>query len=447
MIYNFSVNKINEDGREIRLLNLFIPTFFESVFVLLLSTVNTIMISGYSQDGVTAINVANQVHNLAVELITMLITGMSVLISIELGKDNKKGAFDISGTAILWCIIGAVSTSVVIFVFSNNFVSAMNLEGELLNLSAGYLRVKMLFLPILIIMRCLTRILISYGYASLSFVIGIVSNVFNCTFIWTFLYSGINFKINPVARVAIANGIAQIISLLIAVYFIKIKGCCANFSFNFSLLKKILKLGVPSGMCTFSFSLSQTITTSFIVSFGALIVNAKIYVSNIVSYTSNLSYSIAKANALLVGRYKGRQDFKSMGILVKQNLFLALICNLCLSIAVYFLREPLIGLFTTDKRIVEFASNILLIDIVVEVARAVNHIMDNSLNANGDVKVTFAVSTVSNWVFSVGLSYVLGVLLNLGIFGCWIAFMLDEIAKSIVYLLRWRSGKFKKAIV
>jgi Na+-driven multidrug efflux pump len=47
----------------------------------------------------------------------------------------------------------------------------------------------------------------------------------------------------------------------------------------------------------------------------------------------------------------------------------------------------------------------------------------------------------------VGLSYVLGVLLNLGIFGCWIAFMLDEIAKSIVYLLRWRSGKFKKAIV
>ena len=73
--------------------------------------------------------------------------------------------------------------------------------------------------------------------------------------------------------------------------------------------------------------------------------------------------------------------------------------------------------------------------------------MDNSLNANGDVKVTFAVSTVSNWVFSVGLSYVLGVLLNLGIFGCWIAFMLDEIAKSIVYLLRWRSGKFKKAIV
>ena len=100
MIYNFSVNKINEDGRQIKLLNLFIPTFFESVFVLLLSTVNTIMISGYSQDGVTAINVANQVHNLAVELITMLITGMSVLISIELGKDNKKGAFDISAEII-----------------------------------------------------------------------------------------------------------------------------------------------------------------------------------------------------------------------------------------------------------------------------------------------------------------------------------------------------------
>ena len=36
---------------------------------------------------------------------------------------DEKGAFDISGTAILWCIIGAVSTSVVIFVFSNNFVS------------------------------------------------------------------------------------------------------------------------------------------------------------------------------------------------------------------------------------------------------------------------------------------------------------------------------------
>lgn len=200
-------------------------------------------------------------------------------------------------------------------------------------------------------------------------------------------------------------------------------------------------------MCTFSFSLSQTITTSFIVSFGILIVNAKIYVSNIVSYTSNLSYSIAQANALLVGRHKGKQDFKSMRILVKQNLFLASFCNLCLSVTVYFLRKPLIGLFTTNERIVEVASSILLIDIVVEVARAINHIMDNSLNANGDVKVTFAVSIVSNWVFSVGLSYVLGVLLNLGIVGCWIAFMFDEIAKSVVYLLRWKSGKFKKTVV
>ena len=45
---------------------------------------------------------------------------------------------------------------------------------------------------------------------------------------------------------------------------------------------------------------------------------------------------------------------------------------------------------------------------------------------------------------SVLFSYLLGVRLNLGLTGCWIAFAMDEAFRGINYFLRWRSRKWMK---
>ena len=47
------------------------------------------------------------------------------------------------------------------------------------------------------------------------------------------------------------------------------------------------------------------------------------------------------------------------------------------------------------------------------------------------------------WTFGVGLAYILGVKLNLGLVGVWISFAIDEWFRAILVLIRWKTGKWK----
>ena len=86
----------------------------------------------------------------------------------------------------------------------------------------------------------------------------------------------------------------------------------------------------------------------------------------------------------------------------------------------------------------------MIIDIPVELARGVNHLSENSLNPNGDVKTTLVVSVIAAWVFSVLLGYILCIKCGFGLVGLWIGFLGNEAFKAIVYLVRWHSDKWKE---
>lgn len=81
------------------------------------------------------------------------------------------------------------------------------------------------------------------------------------------------------------------------------------------------------------------------------------------------------------------------------------------------------------------------------IKREVNHILEPSLVAVGDVKFVTMLSTVSCLAISIGLGWLLGVMLGMGIIGFWIAFAADELFRACGYLLRWRTGQWKGIII
>ena len=89
----------------------------------------------------------------------------------------------------------------------------------------------------------------------------------------------------------------------------------------------------------------------------------------------------------------------------------------------------------------------MAIDFFVELPRAVNHVSENSFNANGDVKTPLVTSIASGWGCNVLFSWLLAVVLGWGLPSIWVASILDEAFKATVYLLRWKSGKWQSARV
>ena len=99
--------------------------------------------------------------------------------------------------------------------------------------------------------------------------------------------------------------------------------------------------------------------------------------------------------------------------------------------------------YNASESVLALIMPVMAIDVIVELGRGMNHIGQNGLNATGDVNFTTGVSIVAAFVV-VGIAYVLGIWLNMGIIGMWLAFAIDELTRGTIYLIRWNKGGWRK---
>ena len=66
-----------------------------------------------------------------------------------------------------------------------------------------------------------------------------------------------------------------------------------------------------------------------------------------------------------------------------------------------------------------------------------------TFRASGDAKMCMVISVVSMWIFRIIFSYILGKYMGMGVFGVWVAMIIDWVVRSICFIARYFSGKWK----
>ena len=205
---------------------------------------------------------------------------------------------------------------------------------------------------------------------------------------------------------------------------------------------EIIKVGIPGGVSSLSYSLSQVVSTGILAGLGIIALSTKIYISSIVFYVYVVGYSLGISLAILIGWMIGAGQYERAYKLNQQVLKLSVSLNIVMSIVLFFNYRFFVGLFTGNEQIIAMARGILFIDIFVEIGRAFNHVEENSLRGAGDVNFPMIVSILSCWFLSILFSYILGIGFGMGLYGCWIAFMLDELFRGLMFFYRFRSRKW-----
>ena len=67
-----------------------------------------------------------------------------------------------------------------------------------------------------------------------------------------------------------------------------------------------------------------------------------------------------------------------------------------------------------------------------------------ALRAAGDARFTMTASMISMWTCRVGLSYVLGTVFGMGVFGVWVAMVADWIVRDLLFTVRFLRGRWQK---
>ncbi len=439
---------VGEGKNKLSVFSLALPIFFESIGVHLIGLVQSAM-SAHYEGGffVTVTAIPSTILSLFLNVIAMITTGMSIILSITLGRGQNSNCKKIIGNAFIVICILNVTLCLAGFFLSPQLLSLMGMKGkdyaEKIPYATTYLRWRFLLTIIFNVSPIFTSALRCYGYTKVGFICSISSNIVNAGLTAVAMYAlKLNFTQMIYALIIICAA-SSLVNLLLAVVLFFRKKIGIEIKPDGGLCKAMIKVGLPASVSAIAYSLSQTITARFCVDITEDAYLAKTYISQLVFFVYQLGYSIGQANSIMVGRICGMGDLDRVDKMHRQNLRIVLTLNISFSVLLAILSKYLVSaLFAANAKILEYSYVVLWIDIAVEIGRGMNHLGQFGLNATGDTVYTTVVSIVSCWVCSVFMSY-LFIKLGWDLYGIWCAFAIDELFRGILYYVRWRKGGWR----
>jgi MATE family, multidrug efflux pump len=208
-------------------------------------------------------------------------------------------------------------------------------------------------------------------------------------------------------------------------------------------VRSTFKLGFPSAMENISYTTSQMIITGIIATFGAAMITSKIYTQNITMIIFTLAASISMANQVIVGRYIGLNYKTNAKQYTKNVLFRSLAVGFITSVVLALSGSFIIKLFTDDPIIQHTVITLIWLSVFLEPGRMANEIIIGALNTAGDVKFPTMIAILFTFLFTVPMSFLIGVYFGYGLVGVWIVFILDEWLRAFFMYVRWNNESWQ----
>lgn len=428
------------------------PIFLEAVLFSIIGSVDTLMLSGYADNAVGAVGIANQIVSLFQVISNIITTGTGILCAqyIGAGRSTEDKQPLILGALLVNGLLGAVF-SIGIGAGATWLLKLMNIAPEQYGYGKEYLSIVGSFLFVQMIAVTFTVLIRSHGKTKATMVFSLIMNVANVILNYILIYGKLGFAPMGAEGAAIATVISKCLACLMSGGYLLTK-VLPGISFRpdwgamGQAIKRILAFGSPAAGEQISYTLSKLVVMAMVTSLGPVAVNTYTYVNIIVSYVYLFSMALGQGTSIMVGWEAGRQGVekaKSICQLSTNTSFLIAIGALGI---LSLLRNQVMDLFTDDPAIIAMGAAVILSDFVLEAGRSRNLVLVSALRAAGDVRFPLYIGLFSMWFFSVGVSFLLGLCLNWGLVGIWIGLGLDECFRAVLMQVRWSRGRWVKYI-
>ena len=432
----------------ISLLSLTGPILLENTLRMAMGTVNVFMLGRYSDNAVGSVGVATQFINMILMIYSVAASGAAIVSNQYLGAGQSKHARQVGAVAVWMSAAMGIVLSAMAFLFAEPIMVVMNLPPELLADGTVFLRIVGGTSFIQAMTATMSAVARSHGMARLPMMMAFVMNLINLAGNWFVLNRPEIMPVTGVAGVATAQVFAAFCGFLLMVWLVTRKvGISLSPKNLFPTPRKeigqILRVGLPAGIEFFSYSFAQMMSTYLVGMLGAEAITARVYVQNIVFFVYVFALSVGQASQIMVGHLVGSGRFEEANHRNWKNLRIAVAASASLSLLAMAFRQQLLGIFTDNPEIIRLGSIILIVDVLVEVGRAMNVSQNNSLRGAGDVRFPMFVAISAMWSVGVMTSWLLGIVAGLGLAGIWLGFALDEWVRGIIVMFRWKGGKWR----
>lgn len=440
-------NRIQQESIKRRLAKLAAPIFIETLLIMMLGAVDTVMLSRHSDSSVAAVGVVNQIVMLTFLVFEVINLGTSVLCSQYLGARMEKKVVQVVGVSLLVNLVIGGVISLFLYLMANTILGWMGLGPELMADGVDYMRIVGAFAFFQAISLTLSAALRSANKAIYPMMVVVVVNIINIFGNYSLIFGKFGFPELGVEGAAISTAFSRGVAMLI-LFIILFRKHIPRFPvayfrpFPWGELKNLMRIGLPSAGEQLSYSSSQVVITFFINMLGVEALATRTYCVNIIMFVYLFSISMAQGGAICIGHLIGENKPHAAFLLGKYVMKKSVLITFSLSCLLAVFGHSILSMLTTNPEIIQLGVTILIIDTVLEIGRPINIFATNALRAAGDVNYPFYVGLVVMWSVAVGGGYLFGIHWGWGLCGMWVAFLLDENIRGIIFVRRWYGMKW-----
>ena len=218
--------------------------------------------------------------------------------------------------------------------------------------------------------------------------------------------------------------------------------------FDGRMIRKILAIGVPNGLENSMFQLGKILVLSLVSTFGTYAIAANAVSNAIALFQILPGMAISLAITTVISQCVGANDYEQVRYYLKKLLAIIYVAMVG-TVALIFLALPLIlKAYNLSDQTAAAATNIIHFHgISAMIIWPLSFALPAAYRAAGDAKACMYTSIVSMWIFRIGFSYLVGKYMGLGVFGVWVAMVIDWVVRAICFIIRYFNGKWKHGAI
>ena len=331
-----------------------LPIMLSGILQLLFNAADTIVVGRFAgNEALAAVGSVGSLNNMIISLFIGLSVGANVLVARYTGSRNDRAVSDTVHTSVLLSLAGGVLLMIIGVALARPLLELMGSPEDVIDLAVLYVRIIFLGMPVQMLYNFCAAILRAVGdtqrplyYLTIA---GVVNVLLNLVFVILFHLS--------VAGVALATIISQAISaLLVTRALLNMEGPTRLFLNRLRIhpgkLREIIRIGLPAGIQSSVFSLSNVVIQSSVNSYGSVVIAGNAASSNVGNFVYQAMNTFQQAITCFAGQNIGARKPRRIVSAMKVCMFWAVSFGLVLGMLSCVFGTQLLSLFSADPAVI-----------------------------------------------------------------------------------------------
>lgn len=430
------------------LMALILPLMVEQFLAVAVGLADSIMVASVGESAMSAVSLVDSVIILLINIFAALATGGAVVAGQYIGQQRLEKANE-SGNQLLVFVTFISIIIMALMYFGRGFILNVvfgNIDVDVANYAETYLLIVFSSIPFIALYSSGAALFRAMGNSKITMVVSSIMNAINVIGNAILIY-GLHMGVEGAA---IPTLVSRVVAALLIVGFLKNDSMLIHISkpfkyrYNKKMVRDILHIGIPNGVENSMFQLGKILLLSIVAGFGTASITANAVGNTIASFEILPGASVGLGLITVVSRCVGAGDYEMARYYTKKLLGYTYIASILLNIGIILVLPYVLEIYNLSAETAAMAKQVIIFHSVNTcLIWPLAFTLPNTLRASNDVRYTMIVGVGSMWIFRVGFGIILAKYMGFGMFGVWVAMIVDWIARTISFTIRYKGRRWE----